>query len=137
MTENVDLTELTAAIVTSFVSHNALPADKLPAFISSMDTALVALQDHVNTQASEPEPAVPICESVSNDFLICLEDGCKLKSMKRYLKRKDGMSPEQYRVKWGLPNDYPMVAPAYSALRSLIAKRHSRAAEQTPQSDKP
>ena len=125
MTANADLTDLTAAIVASYVSHNALPADELPAFISSMHAALVALRGHANTLANEPESAVPISESVTNDFLVCLEDGCKLKSLKRYLKRKYGMSPEQYRAKWGLPKDYPMVAPAYSALRSLIAKRRS------------
>jgi predicted transcriptional regulator len=135
VTANADLTELTVAIVASYVSHNALPADELPAFISSTHAALAALRGHANTLASEPEPAVPISESVTNDFLVCLEDGRKLRSLKRYLKRKYGMSPEQYRAKWGLPKDYPMVAPAYSALRSLIARRRSPTMERVPRLD--
>jgi predicted transcriptional regulator len=133
---NADLTDLTASIVASYVSHNALPAAELPAFISSTHAALAALRGHVNTVASKPEAAVPISESVTNDFLVCLEDGRKLKSLKRYLKRKYGMSPEQYRAKWGLPKDYPMVAPAYSALRSLIARRQSPTMERAARLDK-
>jgi predicted transcriptional regulator len=136
VTANADLTELTAAIVASFVSHNALPADELPAFISSTHAALAALRGHVNTLSGEPGADVPISESVTNDFLVCLEDGHKLRSLKRYLKRKYGMSPEQYRAKWGLPKDYPMVAPAYSALRSLIARRRGPTVERVSQLDK-
>ena len=126
-TEDVDLIELTAEIVASFVSCNPLPAADLPAFISSTHAALAALR---TTPAPTPAPAaqqraaVPIEDSVHDDYLVCLEDGRKLKSLKRYLQRHFAMTPDEYRAKWDLPADYPMVAPAYSALRSSIAKRH-------------
>jgi predicted transcriptional regulator len=121
--EDIDLIELTAEIVASFVSCNPLPAADLPAFISSTYAALAALRT-TSAPAAQQRAAVPIDESVHDDYLVCLEDGRKLKSLKRHLQRHFAMTPDEYRVKWGLPADYPMVAPAYSALRSLIAKRH-------------
>ena len=123
MTEEIDLIELTAEIVASFVSCNPLPPADLPAFIASTYAALAALRTS-SAPAAQQRAAVPIEESVHDDYLICLEDGRKLKSLKRYLQRHFAMTPDEYRAKWGLPADYPMVAPAYSALRSSIAKRH-------------
>jgi Predicted transcriptional regulator len=123
VTEDIDLIELTAAIVASFVSCNPLPAADLPAFIWNTYAALAALRT-TSAPVAQPRAAVPIEESVRDDYLVCLEDGRKLKSLKRYLQRHFAMTPDEYRAKWGLPADYPMVAPAYSALRSSIAKRH-------------
>jgi predicted transcriptional regulator len=123
--EDIDLIELTAEIVASFVSCNPLPAAELPAFISSTYAALAALRTtSAPTPAAQQRAAVSIEGSVHYDYLICLEDGRKLKSLKRYLQRHFAMTPDEYRAKWDLPPDYPMVAPAYSALRSSIAKRH-------------
>jgi predicted transcriptional regulator len=124
VTERPHLIELTAEIVASFVSCNPLPAADLPAFISSTHAALAALRDPCEDAGPHAEAAVPIGESIHDEYLICLEDGRKLKSLKRHLQHRYGMTPDQYRAKWGLPANYPMVAPAYSALRSTIAKNH-------------
>ncbi len=121
--QDANLIALTAAIVASFVSRNPLPASDVPAFIKSIHTALAALRAPLSPAAGQ-RAAVPVDESVHDDYLVCLEDGHKLKSLKRYLQRHFAMTPDEYRTKWGLPADYPMVAPAYSALRSSIAKRH-------------
>jgi len=123
VTEDVDLIELTAEIVASFVSCNPLPAADLSAFISSTYAALAALRP-TSAPATQQRAAVPIEESVHDDYLVCLEDGRRLKSLTRYLQRHFAMTPDEYRAKWGLPADYPMVARANSALRSSIAKRH-------------
>ena len=123
VTEGIDLVELTAEIVASFVSCNPLPAADLPAFISSTHAALAALRaESESAPVTQQRAAVPVEESVHDDYLVCLEDGRKLKSLKRHLQRRFSMTPDEYRAKWGLPADYPMVAPAYSALRSSIAK---------------
>ncbi|MFM0205839.1 MucR family transcriptional regulator [Paraburkholderia sediminicola] len=122
-TDDVDLIELTAEIVASFVSCNPLPAADLSAFISSTYAALAALRTRSASPAQQ-RAAVPIEESVHDDYLVCLEDGRRLKSLKRYLQHHFAMTPDEYREKWGLPADYPMVARAYSALRLSIAKRH-------------
>lgn len=117
------LVELSADIVSAYVSHNALSASDLGKLIASVHTALLGLSG-----ASEPEevielkPAVPIKKSITPDYLICLEDGKKFKSLKRHLRTEYDMSPEEYRSKWGLPPDYPMVAPTYSEARSRLAK---------------
>ncbi|MFM0740158.1 MucR family transcriptional regulator [Paraburkholderia xenovorans] len=124
MTARSHLVELTAEIVASFVSCNPLPAADLAAFISSTHAALAALRDPGDDANPSAEAAVPIDESIHDDYLVCLEDGRKLKSLKRHLQHRYGMTPDQYRAKWGLPADYPMVAPAYSMLRSTIAKNH-------------
>jgi predicted transcriptional regulator len=125
VTEGIDLVELTAEIVASFVSCNPLPAADLPAFISSTHAALAALRAELATgPVMQQRAAVLVEDSVHDDYLVCLEDGRKLKSLKRHLQRHFAMTPDEYRAKWGLPADYPMVAPAYSALRSSIAKRH-------------
>lgn len=123
MAVETNLTELTAVIVACFVSNNPLTAPELPALIASTHAALHSID--VIRPEDEQKPAVPIEESITHDYLICLHDGQRLRALKRYIYRKYSLSPEQYREKWGLPDDYPMVAPAYSELRSKIAKGHA------------
>lgn len=118
MAVSADLTELTALIVACFVSNNSVARVRIPQLISDTHAALMATGKH-----RPPTPAVPIEESITEEHLICLEDGRKLRSLQRYLQRKFSLTPEQYRMRWNLPPDYPMVAPGYSALRSQIAKR--------------
>ncbi len=118
-----DLIDLSTEIVSAYVSHNALSVADLPKLIADVHTALRALR---SGSAPEPveelKPAVPVKRSVATDYIICLEDGKKFKSLKRHLKTHYDMTPEQYREKWSLPADYPMVAPSYSATRSRLAK---------------
>lgn len=110
-------------IVTAYVSNNPLPPSELPAIIQSTHDMLAKLAAGHSAQEEETlKPAVPIKKSVTNDYLICLEDGKKLKMLKRYLRSRYNMSPEEYRAKWNLPPDYPMVAPSYAAKRSEFAK---------------
>jgi predicted transcriptional regulator len=118
-----NLTELTAMIVASFVANNPLAAGGVPALIESTHAALLEIDSVRANPQSGARPAVPIEESIAHDYLICLNDGRKLRALKRYIKRKYSLSPDQYRKKWGLPDDYPMVAPAYSELRANIAKQ--------------
>ena len=122
MTENASLIELTADIVVAFVSQYRIAAADMPGLIKATFAALA----NADTPALEPQepqaPAVPIKKSIQPDHLICLEDGRKFKSLKRHLFTKYGLSPQDYRTKWGLPKDYPMVAPAYAEARSKLAK---------------
>jgi len=123
MEDKSELLEMTADIVSAYVSNNTLPADGVPGLIASIHSALSS----VATGAPEPvaevkDPAVPVRKSITPDFLICLEDGRKFKSLKRHLRTKYNMSPEEYRAKWNLPKDYPMVAPNYAKARSDLAK---------------
>ena len=118
-----DLIDLSADIVSAYVSHNALSVTDLPKLIADVHTALRNLQSPVAAEpVEELKPAVPVRKSVAPDFIICLEDGKKFKSLKRHLRTHYNLSPEEYREKWGLPADYPMVAPNYSATRSRLAK---------------
>lgn len=118
-----DLIDLSTEIVSAYVSHNALSVTDLPKLIADVHSALKGLQGAVPVEPSEDlKPAVPVKKSVAADFIICLEDGKKFKSLKRHLRTHYDMSPEEYREKWGLPADYPMVAPNYSATRSRLAK---------------
>jgi len=117
------LVELSADIVSAYVSHNALSATDLPKLISTVHAALLGLGGAVEVEATtELKPAVPVKRSITPEYLICLEDGKKFKSLKRHLRTEYDMSPEEYRAKWGLPPDYPMVAPTYSEARSRLAK---------------
>ena len=119
----LDLTSLTADIVSAYVAHNALTGDKLPDLIGSVDGALSRASIRgVEPEKVELKPAVAIKKSVTAEYIICLEDGQKFKSLKRHLKAHYDMSPEEYREKWALPYDYPMVAPSYAAARSDLAK---------------
>jgi MucR family transcriptional regulator, transcriptional regulator of exopolysaccharide biosynthesis len=118
-----ELTSLTAEIVAAYVSNNVIGADKLADFIGSVHVALSKASAGVpELQKVELIPAVPVKKSVTQDFIICLEDGKKFKSLKRHLRSCYDLSPEEYRKKWSLPRDYPMVAPAYAAARSSLAK---------------
>ncbi len=120
---NEALVDLVAHVVSAFVSHNSVPMAELPALIASTHSALVGLGKEPEPVPEErAPPAVPIKKSITADFLICLEDGKKFKSLKRHLRTAYDMTPEQYRTKWGLPSDYPMVAPAYAEARSQLAK---------------
>jgi predicted transcriptional regulator len=120
-----DLLRLGADIVAAYVSRNAVTAEAVPDIIRSVHGALEGLTRSAPPAAVEerPKPAVPIARSVQHDYIVCLEDGKKLKMLKRYLRSRYNMSPEEYRRRWGLPADYPMVAPAYAARRSDFAKQ--------------
>jgi predicted transcriptional regulator len=125
MAAETNLTELTTVIVACFVSNNPLTALEVPELIASTHAALRSIDAVRVSSENEQKPAVPIEESVAPDYLICLNDGQTLRALKRYIYRRYSLSPEQYREKWGLPGDYPMVAPAYPALRSKIAKERA------------
>ena len=117
------LTSLTTDIVSAYVVHNTLSREQLPALIGSVHVALnEAAACGAEPLKEELKPAVPVKKSVTADYIICLENGRKFKSLKRHLRSHYDMSPEEYREKWGLPHDYPMVAPAYAAARSQLAK---------------
>ncbi len=119
-----DLLRLGTGIVAAYVSRNAVPADDLPDVIRTVHTALEGLSRGVAPTVEErPKPAVSVGRSVQHDFIVCLEDGKKLKMLKRYLRSRYDMSPDDYRKRWGLSPDYPMVAPAYAARRSDFAKK--------------
>jgi predicted transcriptional regulator len=118
-----DLIDLSTEIVSAYVSHNALSVTDLPRLIADVHMALRGLKSTNAPEAVEElKPAVPVRKSVAPDYIICLEDGKKFKSLKRHLRTHYNLSPEEYREKWGLPADYPMVAPSYSATRSRLAK---------------
>ena len=119
-----ELVELTADIVSAYVSNNTVVATELPGVINDVYEAL----GKAAAKAAQPvkedlKPAVPIKRSVTPDYIICLEDGKKFKSLKRHLRTHYNLTPEEYREKWGLPHDYPMVAPNYAAARSQLAKK--------------
>ena len=118
------LLRMTSEIVASFVSNNAVATENLPDVIRSVYRTISSLSGAAEPRGEERlKPAVPISKSVGNDYIICLEDGRKLKMLKRYLRSKYDMSPDDYRRRWGLPADYPMVAPAYTERRSEFAKK--------------
>lgn len=119
---DADRLEQVAEIVSAYVSNNALSAADLPKLIAETHNALRSLSaEEVQPVVEDLNPAVPIKKSVTPDFIICLDDGKKFKSLKRHLSVL-GMTPDEYRAKWGLPSNYPMVAPNYSAARSSLAK---------------
>jgi predicted transcriptional regulator len=124
MDDKTDVIEMTADIVSAYVGNNSVSAAELPNLIQSVHRALSGITGAPEA-APEPlkEPAVSVRKSITPDFLICLEDGRKFKSLKRHLRTKYNMSPEEYRAKWGLPKDYPMVAPNYAKARSDLAKQ--------------
>jgi predicted transcriptional regulator len=122
--ETENYIELAADIVSAYVSNNSVPATDLPALISEIHTALIRVTVGNTAPASEaPKPAVPAKKSITNEFIVCLEDGRKFKSLKRHLRTQYNLSPDEYREKWGLPPDYPMVAPNYAKARSNLAKQ--------------
>jgi predicted transcriptional regulator len=116
--------ELAADIVSAYVSNNSVPSSELPSLINEVHNALLRVTSGVAPVVVEAlKPAVPAKKSITNDFIICLEDGKKFKSLKRHLRTQYNISPEEYREKWGLPADYPMVAPNYAKARSQLAKQ--------------
>ena len=122
-TGNSNFIELTAGIVSAFVSNNSVAAGDIPALINQVHSALLRVSSGAKDVSAEPlKPAVSVKKSITPDYLVCLEDGKKFKSLKRHLRTQYNVTPEQYREKWGLPPDYPMVAPNYAAARSKLAK---------------
>ena len=122
--ESNELVELTAEIVSAYVANNTVVETDLPAVILNVFEALNKASSSIGQPPKEElKPAVPLKKSVTPEFIICLEDGKKFKSLKRHLRTHYDLSPEEYREKWGLPHDYPMVAPNYAAARSDLAKR--------------
>ncbi len=117
-----ELLELTTEIVSAFVGNNSVTATEIPTLIQSVHSALAKI-DKGDSAQERPNPAVPIKRSVTKDYLICLEDGKKLKMLKRHLRTDHGVTPEEYRERWGLASDYPMTAPNYAEKRSKLAKK--------------
>src|SRR4051812_44242187 len=124
MDDKSEIIEMTADIVSAYVGNNSVSASDLPTLIQSVHRALSTVTGGAVEAAPAPkEPAVPIKKSITPDYLVCLEDGRKFKSLKRHLRTKYDMSPDEYRSKWGLNKDYPMVAPNYAKARSDLAKQ--------------
>jgi predicted transcriptional regulator len=123
MSENSEFIELTADIVSAYVGNNTVSATDLPNLIQSIHRTISGIgSGQTEAPVVAQTPAVSVRKSLTPDFLICIEDGRRFKSLKRHLRTKYNMSPEDYRAKWGLPKDYPMVAPNYAAARSALAK---------------
>jgi predicted transcriptional regulator len=124
ITANGNYIELTAEIVSAYVSNNTVPAGEIPSLISQVHAALSRVSGNSGDAQAEPlKPAVSVKKSITPEHIVCLEDGKKFKSLKRHLRTQYNMTPEQYREKWGLGTDYPMVAPNYAAARSQLAKQ--------------
>ncbi|MAG96025.1 MAG: MucR family transcriptional regulator [Alphaproteobacteria bacterium] len=122
-TDNAELLALTTDIVASHVANNSVNVADLPQLIQQVYGALSELGNPSQAPAAKPKPAVNIKRSVTPDYIVCLEDGVKLKMLKRHLQTRYGMTPDEYRERWGLAADYPMVAPNYAAQRSALAKK--------------
>ena len=127
-----DLLSMTAEIAGAHLSNNAVASGDVPALIQAVFDSLTTLANPEQRVPAAPTPAVPIRRSVTDDYIVCLEDGKKLKMLKRHLMTAYGMTPQQYRAKWGLPHDYPMVAPSYSAQRQTLAKQIGLGRKPTP-----
>ncbi len=117
-----ELLEMTSEIVASFVAHNPVPSSTLPDLIKTIHQTMTELSTEEAAPEPRPDPAVPVSKSITPDHIICLEDGRKLKMLKRYLRSRYDLSPDEYRARWNLPPDYPMVAPNYAKRRSAFAK---------------
>ena len=117
-----DALELTTEIVAAYVSNNPVQSSELSNLIQNVHSTLQGLSG-APVEVPEAKPAIPVKKSVTDDYIVCLEDGKKFKSLKRHLRAKYDMTPEEYRDKWGLPYDYPMVAPSYARKRSKLAKQ--------------
>jgi predicted transcriptional regulator len=119
-----DMLKLASDIVSAYVSNNPFPANELPGVIKSVHATLGGLNGaHPSDSLTSQKPAVAVKKSITAEYIVCLEDGKKLKMLKRYLRSNYNLTPEEYRAKWGLPADYPMVAPNYAAQRSEFAKK--------------
>ncbi|WP_300379237.1 MucR family transcriptional regulator [Henriciella sp.] len=122
VTPVTDPLELTTEIVAAYVSNNPVQSSELSNIIRNVHATLTGLSS-TPVETVEAKPAIPVKKSVTDDYIVCLEDGKKFKSLKRHLRAKYDMTPEEYREKWGLPYDYPMVAPSYARKRSKLAKQ--------------
>jgi predicted transcriptional regulator len=119
-----EILRMTAEVVSAYLSNNLLPANQISEVIQTVHTSLNSLgAGRTDSAVEPPKPAVPVKKSVTADYIICLEDGKKLKMLKRHLRSTYNMTPDEYRTKWGLPSDYPMVAPSYAQQRSEFAKK--------------
>jgi len=119
-----EMLRMTTEVVSAYVGNNMLPAAQIPEVIKTVFSSLAELTAHGGAGEQEPlKPAIPVRRSVTPDYIVCLEDGKKLKMLKRHLRTNYNMTPDEYRAKWGLPADYPMVAPNYAKQRSDFAKR--------------
>ncbi len=133
-----DLFDLTADIVSAYVGNNTVASTDLPGLITTVHAALASTVQKVQEpEVVELVPAVPVKKSVTDDYIICLEDGKKFKSLKRHLRTHYDLTPEDYRVKWNLPVDYPMVAPNYAAARSELAKKMGLGQQRAQKTKKP
>ncbi len=119
----VDLLRMTVDIVSSYLAGNAVEAGNVPEVIKNVYLTIEHIGCAVGAEPGQPQPAVTVRRSVTPEYLVCLEDGRKLKMLKRHLKTAFGMTPAEYRARWGLPSDYPMVAPNYAKSRSEFAKK--------------
>lgn len=119
---NTELLSLTADIVAAHVANNRVATNEVSDLIAQVHAALSGLTEPKKADEPEPQPAVPVRSSIKHDYIVCLEDGKKLKMLKRYLRTNYNMTPEEYRAKWKLPRDYPMVAPAYAEQRRGLAR---------------
>ena len=124
--DTTDLVRVSASIVAAYVGQNHVPQSGIPDLIAMVHSAFVGLEMDETPQivaVERKKPAVPVSRSVQQDYIVCLEDGARLKMLKRYIRSRFNLSPDEYRRKWGLPADYPMVAPTYAATRSALAKK--------------
>ncbi len=121
--DRIDILYIAADIVTSYVGRNEIPAQDIPELLNTVFHSVQNLANPEIHEKDRPAPAIPIEESVTDNFIYSLEDGQPYKSLKRHLRTRYNMSPEDYRARWGLPSDYPMVAPAYARQRSSLAKK--------------
>ena len=126
------LLTLTADIVAAHVSNNSVAVNDLPNLIQNVHSALTGISGASSAPEPKPEPKVSIRSSIKPDYIVCLEDGKRLKMLKRHLMTHYNLTPDQYRQKWGLPGDYPMVAPNYAAQRSVLAKKHGLGLKRRP-----
>ncbi|MEW9838611.1 MucR family transcriptional regulator [Mesorhizobium marinum] len=124
-TSNTDglLAELTAEIVSAYVANNPVPSSNFAELIATVHSAVSGLSNPAVAEVEPPKPAVNPKRSVHDDYIICLEDGKRFKSLRRHLSSHYGLSPQEYRAKWNLPHNYPMTAPSYAAARSQLAKK--------------
>src|SRR6201991_1792236 len=120
---NKNFVEMAAGIVSAYVSNNTVPPSEISGLIAQVHAALLRVAASGEAAAEPVRPAISVKKSIHSDYLVCLEDGKRFKSLKRHLRSQYNMSPEQYRDKWGLPPDYPMVAPNYAVARSQLAKK--------------
>ena len=137
-TNRDELLRMAVDVVAAYVSKNPLPAGQIPEVIHTVYASLSSLEGGApEAKAEAPKPAVPVKKSVTPDYIVCLEDGKKLKMLKRHLRTTYNMTPDEYRAKWGLPPDYPMVAPNYAAQRSDFAKKIGLGRKAGEAADKP